>query len=412
MKKLLLISPLIFLIILAGCAGNSSGPDEPDPPEEPQGTTPEMVAPDISISMSGTKISQLVGDYDRARDEPTQNQTANRYQLDATDLGVPFQDGDRTWVAFGDTWGAVGDNQNSLAHTDDTDPEDGLALDFVKDENDIYHPITIPDITQQAFEVPTEGIVAGNEMYLYHTTDSNPGGPTMGRSVVARSNNDGGKTFTYLYDFSIRKFINISIVKVAAGDWNLLPEDEGDGLVIFGSGSYRHSNVYLAYQPASEIENREAIRYFSGLDEEDKPLWNESESKALPVFDLNNPCVGEFSVSYNSFIDRWIMLYNCDDPRGINLKTAKNPWGPWTDSQILFHPWDDDGYCSFIHASWDNQQCDEVHDPGREYEWGGEYGPYQFEHFATGDDQSSTIYFTMSTWNPYTVVLMKAELEK
>lgn len=41
---------------------------------------------------------------------------------------------------------------------------------------------------------------------------------------------------------------------------------------------------------------------------------------------------------------------------------------------------------------------------------GGEYGPYEFSHFATGTDQSTTIYFTMSTWNPYEVVLMKASL--
>ena len=48
----------------------------------------------------------------------------------------------------------------------------------------------------------------------------------------------------------------------------------------------------------------------------------------------------------------------------------------------------------------------------RENEWGGEYGPYQFGRLATGDAASTTIYFTMSTWNPYTVVLMKATLRR
>ena len=56
--------------------------------------------------------------------------------------------------------------------------------------------------------------------------------------------------------------------------------------------------------------------------------------------------------------------------------------------------------------------CDSVHDPGREYEFGGEYGPYQFEELATGvQDVNTTIYFTMSTWNPYTVLLMKATVQ-
>ena len=106
------------------------------------------------------------------------------------------------------------------------------------------------------------------------------------------------------------------------------------------------------------------------------------------------------------------MLYNCDNPRGVKLRTADQPWGPWSDFQNLFEPWIDNGYCNFIHVNWNNSNCDNVHDPGREYEWGGEYGPYQFEKLATGNDTSTTIYYTMSTWNPYTVVLMKSKLVK
>jgi hypothetical protein len=84
----------------------------------------------------------------------------------------------------------------------------------------------------------------------------------------------------------------------------------------------------------------------------------------------------------------------------------------WSAPQIIFDPWADDGYCHFIHASWEWKKCDSVHDRGRENDWGGAYGPYQFEDFARGDDSTTTIYFTMSTWNPYTIVLMKARLKK
>src|SRR5699024_8785511 len=109
------------------------------------------------------------------------------------------------------------------------------------------------------------------------------------------------------------------------------------------------------------------------------------------------PCVGELSVTYNSFISRWIMLYNCGDPRGINMRTAKYPWGPWTKPQVLFDPWKDGGYCHFMHTSWTFKKCDDVSDPGREDVWGGEYGPYQYAYLAKGDDNSTTIYFNMST---------------
>ncbi len=94
------------------------------------------------------------------------------------------------------------------------------------------------------------------------------------------------------------------------------------------------------------------------------------------------------------------------------MRAADQPWGPWSEPQIIFHPWSDNGYCHFMHTSWEFKKCDSVHDPGRENVWGGEYGPYQFEDFAVGDDSITTIYYTMSTWNPYTVVLMKATLQK
>ena len=94
------------------------------------------------------------------------------------------------------------------------------------------------------------------------------------------------------------------------------------------------------------------------------------------------------------------------------MRTADAPWGPWTKPQLVFDPWDHGGYCHFIHASWESMQCDDVHNPGRENEWGGEYGPYQFESLAVGDEAATTIYFTMSTWNPYTVVLMSASLRR
>ncbi len=405
------ISLAIALIAFAGCSDNPSG-TEPPPPVDPGGIVPGVVEPDVMISSPGEKISQLVGDYDNEREEPTQNQTFIRYQLRTTDLGVPFQDGERTWIIFGDTWGARGGDLDAIAYTTDNDPENGLNLDFVADENGTYLPIEIPEITQAAFEVPAEGLMVDDQMYIYHTTDHDPPITTMGRSVLARQSGNSEASFEHLYNFSTRYFINISIVQVELSDWDLLPENIGKGLVIFGSGDYRESEVYLAYQPEAEIENPEAIRYFAGVDEDGVPLWDDSEAESLPIFELANPCVGEFSVSYNTFINRWIMLYNCDDPRGITLRTAANPWGPWTKGQILFHPWDDGGYCNFIHTSWEAQQCDSIHDEGRANEWGGEYGPYQFEHFAKGDDQSTTIYFTMSTWNPYTVVLMEARLEK
>ncbi len=370
-------------------------------------------AQDVIVTSRPKKICQLVGDYDRERKEPTFNLTKSRYKLFGTDLGVPFLHKGRIYLLFGDTIGV--NKGDAIAYTTDFNPEDGLELEFIQDGNGTYKPVRIPGISQAGFEVPMEGVSVGNRMYIYHTTDANKGlgSAKMGRSIVAVSDDDG-ESFQYLYDLSRKHFINVSIVKANSSDWSGLPQGEGEGLVMFGSGAYRKSTVRLAFQPASQIDSGQAIRYFAGLDNSGKPIWSDKEDNAQALF--QEGCVGELSVSYNRFIRKWIMLYNCFTPqrqhRGINMRTADYPWGPWSEPQLIFEPWNDAGYCHFMHVSWKFKKCDDLSDPKRENTWAGEYGPYQFEDLASGDDLSTTIYFTMSTWNPYTVVLMKATLER
>src|SRR5690554_5261802 len=412
---------LSIMFLVFGCSDDSPvdtgdpGPGNPEP-EEPEvvGSIPNTVPSDVVIVQQATKISQLTGDYDRHLNEPTLSQTNTRYRIQGTDLGVPFEDGDMTWLLFGDTWGPKEGYEgfhNVIGYTTDKTPEEGLKLDFVTDEMGVYQRIMIPGVsTTGPFEVPTGGIVIDDEFYIWTTTDHSEA-VAMGRSVLATASRENALKgrFSKVYDLSTSNFINVLPVRIRNSDWDFFPPHEGDGLVLFASGTYRQSHVYLAYQPVSGIKNKNSIRYFAGM-KDGNPLWNKNEKDAQPIFRLSDPGVGELSASYNRFIKKWILMYNHGDPRGINLRTSDTPWGPWSEPQVVFRPWDDGGYCHFIHTDWQFENCDNVHNPGRENEWGGEYGPYEFSHFATGTDQSTTIYFTMSTWNPYEVVLMKASL--
>jgi hypothetical protein len=360
---------------------------------------------DIVVSQRASKICQLIGDWDKQRNMPTMNLTGIRYNLPKTDLGVPFTHNGRTFILFGDTW-TFPVEDDPIAFSDDKNLEDGLSMTFLANSNGNYRPVQIPGVSLSAFEVPMEGVSVNGKMYIYATT-GHSSTVVIGRSVLAVSN-DNGYNFSYLYDFSSLHFMSLSIVKVQSPEWKGLPEFTGEGLIIFGSGQYRASNVRLAFQPADQIETPSSRLYFSGLAQSGQPIWSNIESDAIALFD--QPYVGELSVSYNKFIHKWIMLYNAPQPRGINMRTADKPWGAWSEPQVIFDPVTDQGYCYFMHASWLYAICDNVSDPGRENEWGGEYGPYQFEDFATGNPWATTIYFTMSTWNPYTVVLMKAVL--
>jgi len=352
---------------------------------------------------STEKIDQMVGDYDRHSEKATQNLTDTKYRIWGTDLGVPFTHEGKTYVLFGDIPGDIGYglDRDPIAFTTDNDPEDGIGLEFITRSDGTYLPLTIPGISQAALEVPLDGISINGNMYVYHSTDH------MTRSVLAKST-DEGRSFTLVDDkISDQFFINISINKITKSMYQDLPGSDNEGVVVIGSGTYRQSSAYLYHQPSGEIEDHQSIQYFAGF-RNNKPTWSRNESDCVPI--IEDHCIGELSSAYNPHLNKWVVLYNCDNPRGIVLRMADKPWGPYSSGEVIFDPDRDNGYCHFIHTNWQVRNCDAVHDPGRENEWGGEYGPYIFKDLTTRVDSLVTIYYTMSTWNPYTTVLMKSVL--
>lgn len=112
----------------------------------------------------------------------------------------------------------------------------------------------------------------------------------------------------------------------------------------------------------------------------------------------------------------WLMLYNASSPRGINARVANNPWGPWSDPVLIFDPsWPSLGYGNFMHIA---DSDDGLSDPGRCHEWGGEYAPYMIDRYtravSSGNPNAlqAQVYFTLSTWNPYNVMLMTATIQR
>ncbi|AIE83730.1 DUF4185 domain-containing protein [Fimbriimonas ginsengisoli] len=354
------------------------------------------------------KVSQVIGETDRQRNVPADNRTESRFGLRGTDLGASFEHKGRLVFLFGDTW-PVGPNTpdrpvdgDAIAFSDDRNPDDGLTLDFVTAADGKYKAVDIPGVSLKGFEVPNGGFSAGGHMYGIYTTDHThvPAGEIMGRSVLGRS--DDGRTWSLVYSLSTDKFINVSPVIVDASTTPGLPISRGKALLMWaGSREYRRSSPYLAFVPLDRVEDHSAIRYWAGPGK-----WSASESDATPV--VNHPEVGELSVAWCAPLKRWLMLYNSGHPRGIQMRTALQATGPWGEPITLFDP--KDGYGKFMHISWRDRHADSVHDPGRENEYGGEYAPYMIPRFFRKTKDGARIYFLLSTWNPYAVVLMRADL--
>jgi hypothetical protein len=215
----------------------------------------------------------------------------------------------------------------------------------------------------------------------------------MGRSVLAVSHDDG-RTFRPLYEFSRTKFINVSF-------W-LGPE----WLSIFGSGDYRKSNVSLARVRPGLLNDRTKLEYFNGIGPAGQPRWSPREADAAALF--QHPQIGEFSVSLLAPANRYVMLYNAAQPRGITMRSAESPWGPWSAGTVIFDPSRDSGYGHFMHVK---NKPDGLSDPNRFAEFGGEYGPYIMSRYTSGTNGHCRIYYTMSTWNPYQVMVVQSDLE-
>jgi hypothetical protein len=379
---------------------------------------------------STRKVVQLTGEWDRqgwnGNGTPpiAHNQTESRFGIRGTDLGASFIHKNRIYFLFGDTWRVnQSDDQrdlDSIAFTTDTVADGGISLTFNT------KPPLIRQFSpeqQREFDVPLDGISVDDRMYVFFSTDHQniDGSFLMGRSVLARSDNDG-YDFDFLYEFSHQKFINVSIERATLQvQIDSAPElsPGTEVLWIWGSGRYRSSDVYLAVMPINQIASKQVVRYFAGQGESER--WSEFEDDATPLFCAGD--VGELSVRWNPYLRRYLALFNSQNPRGILMHSASQPWGVWSSEPVMvfdpgFREQQNDpcsglGYGRFMHISWSDRMCDHVQDdmftPGsfRDHEYGGEYGPYQITQFTAGvEGEQTQIYFTLSTWNPYQVMLM------
>jgi hypothetical protein len=150
------------------------------------------------------------------------------------------------------------------------------------------------------------------------------------------------------------------------------------------------------------VGDRATIRYWAGPDQ-----WHRDEIEARPLF--HHPMIGEISVAWCEPLNRWLMTYNVEQPRSVLMRVSETPWGPWSPAAVLFDPWRD-GYGKFIHEPGKIGPKGSLSDPGRDGHHGDAYGPYLIQRYFRKEGDGARIYFLLSTWNPYNVVLMRATI--
>jgi hypothetical protein len=362
---------------------------------------------------SSVKLQQLLGQEDKQLHQPTLSQTFTRYGIQGTDLGNSFENGGLVYFLFGDTVGRLDRALDSIATTNAGDPESGVRLDFLKSGND-YLTIQPPGIGMGAFEVPVAGISLGGQAYVAVSTNHNADG-TTDRSVLTRFTlPESFQPLRTISQLPEGHFVKMSL-HIDPGTTAGLPPG-GPFVLVWGTGHYRQSDAYLSVVPAAQFETGKGTKYFAGWDASGAPTWSDKESDAKAI--VQNGTMGDLSVTWCKDLSLWLMTYDsrAPAPSGILFSYSKTPWGPWSEPQLIFNPVRDNALGKFIHnpqANPDDGLAGPVIGKGQANPGavrGGDYAPYVVERWTKVRGSELSIYYVLSTWNPYVVVLMKSRL--
>jgi len=388
----------------------------------------------IAAGPESVKLAQVTGDIDATpttwgERAPTLSASLSTAGVRGTDLGVRFDHGGRTFLLFGDThWTSRWlTTRDSIAEVTGSGPRQGLpGVRFHGSPLKLVGGRT----TMREYDVPLDAFSAGGELYGFFSSNHFHRRRVMGRSVLARAEDPrlvidpasrrAPVRFRVLGTFSDRHFINVSTQLV------------GDDLLIWGSGSYRASEPRLAkldgealarlarkgtvpFHAAATRKGTVPFRAALGVRYWDGAGWSDDEEDAAPLF--TPAALGELSVRWVPAVDSYLMLAGSgpEDPIGpaITLRVAANPWGPWS-PRLRLLDWVTTGmshadpFTRFVKAAGEGDPVGDRIFPGQADGTGAAYAPYLFD--ARLDDDELVLRYTLSTWNPYQVVLMQHRL--
>lgn len=364
-------------VLLAACSGSPTAfPVVHSDDDKP------FVLADVS---DVTQIAQLTG--------PDALNDTESAAVAGTDLGSMTNLGDRTYFFFGDTFGerdpeSIGGQggiwrSNVSAWTTDDDPTDGITFDGWAPSDDLGWAEAIVegehdpnDGEGEVTKIPTHGFAIGETLYISYMSVSywgEPGAWDANYAGLAKSTDKGG-TWTALD--APRWPGESNFIQVAP----VIVSDGGEEHVYFWTiPAGRFGGVALMRVPATEhaVEDLSAYSYFAGTGDDGAPVWSSEMTDAELVVEGT---IGELSVMFSEYLDRWLMTYS--DDGNAYIREGITPWGPWNDPILL--------------ASGD--------------EYPGLYSPYMNPRYVT--DGGRRIYFSLSLWGPYNVFWFAADLER
>ena len=333
------------------------------------------------------------------------------------------------------------------------------------------HPTVHPPIQQGSFNVPTGGVFVNNTLYAFFWTDhcasAEPLAPNItaplslppanaacqevalsnlvGRSVLAAATPENPVDFSravprpfppFPPSDKLRFTMPSGFVYVSAtqppppkrgfrGGFGLPNREPAVRIPVFAVPRYRASIPYLALAPRETFGDPATWSFFAGT-VGGHPQWVTREQwesahiagqwtppVGAEIYGVENQgerCVGEHQVTWNAPLDSWLLLYNCAGT--IEARFAPEPWGPWSAPTAILSPQDPGVVCTLIQGK---PPCMGPINFG--IGPGFFYAPFVLNRFTEGkmpegegQPRQTTIYWLVSTWNPYVIVVMRSKL--
>ncbi|WP_395309866.1 DUF4185 domain-containing protein [Mycobacterium sp. AMU20-3851] len=391
---------------------------------------PGFPRPGAQVSGSTTFIDWVTGNF-------PPNDTFNRYGIWGTDIGTMWDNGipddpntpineNQVLIAFGDTFG--GPNMtgtwrlNTLFRSSDRDLGNGMTVpggQWLNGnmfggsplwEETYARQIILPErlprglptgvtlIPTAGISVPTPGTKYGATQYVSFMSVKQWGAAgswTTNYSAIAYSE-DNGENW-YISPKSVRTNSPIGGNKNFQQAAFVRP---GDGFVYsYGTPNGRQGQAYLSRVAEGDILDVTKYEYYSkgskgglfGIGAYKAGWYRNDPSKATPIFGKEKGACGvskagnqvsEMSVQYNATLGKYVAMHG-DQYNNIILRTSDTPEGAWSGPTVVMGQQNGGIYAPMMH-------------------------PWSPSTLGTGTD----LYWNLSIWSEYNVMLMKTDLTK
>jgi Domain of unknown function (DUF4185) len=396
---------------------------------------PAFPAPGQQLSPSTQFVRWVTGNYQYTGDPNNPNwllaNTSTRYSVWGTDVGTMWDNGipddpntpineHQVLIAVGDTFSGPGMTglwrSNTLFRSSDTNLADGMTIPNgqwfngnmfggapLGPNSTTARQIIFPDglpagvtlIPTAGISVPTPGTQFGATQYVSFMSVSQWGSPgqwTTNYSAIAYSTDNGENwkvaptSVRYNSPWSgNQNFQQSAFVR------------PGDGYVyLYGTPNGRQGAAYLSRVAEKDILDVTKYDYYSAgqqgwFSSTPAGWYRNNPSAATAVFGVDTGACGvanpgnqvsEMSVQYNKQLNKYVVLYG-DQFNNIVMRTSDTPQGTWGGAKVLLQ-----------------QQS------------GGIYAPMMHPWSPSTLGQGTDLYWNLSLWSEYNVMLMKTDLTK